>query len=492
MKTAVIYARYSCSSQTEQSIEGQMSVCNKYAQDNNLLVVDTYVDRAMTGTNDNRAGFQRMLKDSETANWDIVLVYAIDRFGRNSIEIALNKQKLKNNNKLLISATQRMSENIDGTKNLDGILLENVYIGIAEYYSAELSQKIKRGLSESRNKGLFCGGTVPYGYYVEDKRIKIDETKAEIVRYIFTQYSLDVPVSKITQNLEERGVLHRGKPFKETTIYQMLKNEKYIGITRVNGEVYLNLYQQIVDVEVFEKVRKKTMANKLGRASSYTRYLLKNKLRCGYCGMPISAESGTSYNGEIKFYYKCIGRKKYRNGCENKPIRKEMLEQVVIDAIVAALADDDKVDELVEKIYEMQTKGIEEQIAIKNLQKERRQIEFGIGNIVNAIEKGIIADSTNQRLHDLEESKRKIDEQLAIEKAKASVVISKEEIKAYYKGALEMEGAMLISCLIDKVLVYNDKLEIIFTTPIKRSPDANQGFLLYTGCVDDFEIMVKI
>ena len=66
MKTAAIYARYSSNSQTEQSIEGQLDVCNKYAKDNDLQVVATYIDRAMTGTNDNRPDFQRMLKDSES------------------------------------------------------------------------------------------------------------------------------------------------------------------------------------------------------------------------------------------------------------------------------------------------------------------------------------------------------------------------------------------------------------------------------------------
>lgn len=138
MRYAAFYGRYSCERQNEQSIEGQLRICQQYADQHDLKIVETYIDRAMTGTNDHRPAFQKMLADCEkNVLWDIVLVYAIDRFGRNSIEIAVNKQKLKKNNKMLISATRRTSDNIDGTKNLDGILLENVYIGLAEYYSAE-------------------------------------------------------------------------------------------------------------------------------------------------------------------------------------------------------------------------------------------------------------------------------------------------------------------------------------------------------------------
>ena len=122
-KKIVIYARYSSDRQTEQSIEGQLRVCQEFAVKNDIKIIDTYIDRATTGTNDNRAAFQKMLSDSEkNPIWDIVLVYALDRFGRNTIDIAVNKQRLQKNNVILISATQRTSVNIDGSKNLDGII----------------------------------------------------------------------------------------------------------------------------------------------------------------------------------------------------------------------------------------------------------------------------------------------------------------------------------------------------------------------------------
>ena len=75
MQTAVIYCRYSSDSQTEQSIDGQLRVCTEYAKSRDILILDTYIDRAMTGTNDNRPDFQRMIKDSAKRTFNIVLVY---------------------------------------------------------------------------------------------------------------------------------------------------------------------------------------------------------------------------------------------------------------------------------------------------------------------------------------------------------------------------------------------------------------------------------
>ncbi len=97
MKKAVIYARYSSDTQTEQSIEGQLRVCQNYAKNNNLLIVDTYIDRAMTGTNDMRPDFQRMIKASSKRQWEYVIVYKLDRFSRDKYEMTIHKHTLKEN-----------------------------------------------------------------------------------------------------------------------------------------------------------------------------------------------------------------------------------------------------------------------------------------------------------------------------------------------------------------------------------------------------------
>lgn len=133
----------------------------------------------MTGTNDNRPDFQKMIKDSADKNWQHIIVYKLDRFSRNKYETAKYKKILKDNGVKLLSAM----ENIPDTP--EGIILESLLEGMAEYYSAELSQKVKRGMKEIRLKGNFQGGHLIYGYKLENKKILIDEKKAEIVRYIY-------------------------------------------------------------------------------------------------------------------------------------------------------------------------------------------------------------------------------------------------------------------------------------------------------------------
>ena len=152
MKTAVIYARYSCDNQTEQSIDGQLRVCEEYAQRNNILILNTYIDRAMTGTNDNRPDFQKMLKDSARKEWNYVLVYKLDRFSRNKYETAIHKKTLRDNGVKVLSAM----ENIPDTP--EGIILESLLEGF-EHTNGH--NKLKSELKQSIQCKVKVG--TPYG-----------------------------------------------------------------------------------------------------------------------------------------------------------------------------------------------------------------------------------------------------------------------------------------------------------------------------------------
>ena len=389
-KTVSIEDRYSCERQTEQSIEGQLRICNEFAEKNDLRIVDTYIDRAMTGTNDHRPEFQRMLSDSDKPQiWDIVLVYALDRFGRNSIEVAVNKQRLKKNNKILISATQRTSMNIDGSQNLDGIILENVMIGLAEYYSAELSQKIRRGMNESRQKGNYTGGFVLFGYRVENKKLVIHEDEAQIVRQIFSDYASNKKVTNILKELQDK-------------------------------------------------------------------------------------------NGLIIRYYKCNSKKRKKQDCSLNAFRKEVIESLVINTTLEVFASDTNLRTLAEKIAERQLIRLNNCSVLNILQEEHTKVSQAIENILKNAEQGLITKSIQERLQQLEEKQSSLHEKIEIEKSKTRLVLKPEDITQYIRKALQKKPRELIDLLVKEVIVFNDKIQIIYN--YTKNPDDldHQDFIFYS------------
>lgn len=485
MKTAVIYARYSSSNQTEQSIEGQLRVCHEFAERENILILDTYIDRAMTGTNDNRADFQRMIKDSSKREWNYVIVYKLDRFSRDKYATAVHKKTLKDNGVKLLSATECIPD------TPEGIIMESLIEGMGQYYSEELSQKVRRGMNETRQKGNFTGGHLLYGYSVENKKVIIDEEKAEIVRYIFEQYSVGVYVEDIIADLTAKGVYNRGKPFARNTVYKMLKNEKYSGIYRIRDEVFENMYPQIVTPTIFEIVREKVKVNQYGKRSLDVVYLLRNKMKCGYCGQSINAECGTSKNGKRKHYYKCFGRKR-NSGCKKKMIQKDLLEKLVIEAIITTLSNRENKETLISAVLKQQERRIAQNSILKVLLREQKQVNNALENIVAAIEQGVITNTTTKRLKELETRLDDLERQILIERSKNAVRVPETAIREYYDEALTLGAEQLIDYLIKDIVLYDDKIEIHFNKPTRTSPDESQGFSIYTEKNGDITIEVKI
>ena len=195
----VIYARYSSSAQTEQSIEGQLRVCREYAEKKGFNILHEYIDRAMTGTNDNRPEFQRMIADSKKQNFKFVLVYKLDRFSRSKYDNAIYKHKLQENGVKVISATEAISD------TPEGIMMEGLLEMFAEMYSKDLSQKVKRGMRENVLKGLTIGGKVLYGYKVENKRVIINEEQAPAVKFMFKEYANGTSKKDIVKQLNNMG-----------------------------------------------------------------------------------------------------------------------------------------------------------------------------------------------------------------------------------------------------------------------------------------------
>ena len=295
---AVIYARYSSDNQREESIEGQIRECKAYAERNSITILSSYIDRAFSAKTDNRPDFQRMIKDSAKGLFDVIIVWKLDRFARNRYDSAHYKAILKKNGVKVLSAMEAIAE--DST----GILLESLLEGYAEFYSAELSEKVIRGRTENALKCKWNGGCLPVGLTVDsEKHYVIDPLTAPAVLEAFKLYAEGKTVTQIVDILNEKGIQSRhGKPLSINSVTNMLHNRKYIGEYKYRNIIHKNGIPAIVPIELFEKVQKRLAKNKKAPArykAKEENYLLTTKLFCGKCGAFMVGESGTSKTGRI-------------------------------------------------------------------------------------------------------------------------------------------------------------------------------------------------
>ena len=430
---AVIYARYSSDNQREESIEGQLRECMEYANRCGLTVVNTYIDRALSAKTDNRPNFQKMIKDSYKQVFDLVIVWKLDRFARNRYDSAHYKTILKKNRVKVVSARETIAE------GSEGILLESVLEGYAEYFSVDLSEKVLRGMTENALKCMNNGAGTPFGYYVDEtQHLQIDEKKAPFVREMFQRFADGEMIKSIYTDLNARGarisyklkksrreVKEYERPLSYNTVRRILSNRKYIGEYKFRDIVIPNGVPAIVDQEIFDKVQRRLEMNRKAPAKHKAEddYLLTTHLFCGKCGGMMVGECGTSHTAKTHRYYKCANQKRKHN-CDKKTVKKEYIENEVIKAVMEKIMDDALMDELSERLYALQ---LSEDTAIPQLKEQLEKVENGIENMLNAIQQGIILESTKKRLSDLEEQKKTLELELIQEQIKKPF-LTKEQI----------------------------------------------------------------
>ena len=473
MRTAVIYARYSSDSQTEQSIEGQLRVCQQYAKNNDIVIVGTYIDRAMTGTNDLRPDFQRMIKDSNKKQWDYVIVYKLDRFSRNKYETTIHKHTLSNNGVKVVSAM----ENIPDTP--EGIILESLLEGMNQYYSAELSQKVHRGLNESYIKGNFTGGNQIYGYDVVDKKNVINDDEAAVVREIFTKFAQGYTGVDIAKNLQTRGIrTKKGKYITDKAIYKIIQNTKYVGKVKHGETVYTNIYPAIIDEQTWQKVQNIRNAYKHAhcRKQDKYNYILSGKLICGYCKHKMIGESGKEINKVIKYrYYSCLTkRRRKKEKCELEIIKKEQLEKEIMDITWRVLSNDNNLKTIVKSILNYHERVSRAESNLKSLEMQRASYLKASQNLITAIEQGIVTEQTKIRLKELEAQISQLDFDIEQEKQRNYTYLTEELIIKYFKGIIcgDIENVEIqkgiVKTFIREIIVFNDEIIIVynFTEPL--------------------------
>lgn len=464
---AVIYARYSPGpNQRDESIEGQVRECKEIAKKHGLMVIHEYIDKRLSGTSDERPDFQRMLRDADRGLFDVVITWKNDRFARNRYDSAIYKQRLKRNGVKIIYAKEHIPE------GPEGIILESMLEGMAEYYSANLSQNIRRGQRENALEGKHVGGSVPLGYKLDaDKRYVLDHETAPLIREIFTRYNAGENIIAICQDLNSRGYLTaRQKPFNRSSLHRILANEKYTGLYRFEDVVIPEGVPRIITDDEFAAAAKRAERNKKSARNTpdaVVEFMLTGKVFCGHCGQPMGGTWGTSKSGSRHCYYVCNGRKTKKGSCHKKPERKEKLEKIVTNAVINNILLNPKVvNYIVDRCMIIQEREIDKSPA-DGLRRELADAEKARKNILAAIEAGIITASTKDRLVELEERCAVLKQGIAAAEI-TPPKLSREQLLFIFEKYQDRDVndvdfiRDVIDTFISAVYVYDDRLLITF------------------------------
>ena len=458
MTNGVIYARYSCDKQTENSILGQVRECQEFARRNDINIINIYKDEAKSGRETaHRPDFLKMIKDASRRNFSSVIVWKGDRFSRSRADAARYKGELKKLGVTVLSATEA---NVTGPQ---AVLMDGINEAFAEYFSVELAAKVERGMTQNAIDGKYNGGVMVYGYKLnKDRKIVVNEPEAEVVREVFTRYAKEeTSFAQILKDLYSRGLTR----LKRNSMSTLLSNKKYIGIYDFKGVVNKTMYPPIIDEKIFYQVAEKLKRNKKigARYSTPDIYLLTGKLFCGDCHHMMTSYAGTGRNNRRFKYYRCQGTKQ-KVRCETK-YPKEFLEDVVFQECIDFINNDENIDMMVTQLEKYQS---EEDPDLAATKQHLVDIDKKIARLNYAIAEGIDFESTIDQLKQYkdirEELKRKLDRIAESNKIQSPEMLRKLLKRLSTERYETIEGKKkIISILVDKVYAYKSgTVQVVF------------------------------
>ena len=332
----------------------------------------------------------------------------------------------------------------------------------------DLSEKVIRGRTENALKCKFNGGTLPIGYIIdEEQHFQIDPLTAPFVLDVFKKYDKGATMKELRDWLNENGIRNKlGKPLNFNSIQHMLSNRRYIGEYKYRDITVPDGIPAIVPEDLFDRVQEKLAQNRKApaRHKAEDDYLLTTKLFCGYCGAYLCGESGKSRNGTVHHYYKCVSVKKKRTDCKKKPVRKQWLEDLVVNEVMKVVMDDQAIEAIVSMVMDLQDR---ENTNLPLYEHQLQEAQRGIDNLLNAIQQGILTKSTKTRLEELEAAKEDLEIKIANEKI-VRPRISPEFVTFWLHKFRKLDvrqqphRKMLIDAFVNAIYLYDDKLVLTF------------------------------
>ena len=471
---AVIYARYSSHQQKDVSIEQQVDECTEYAVRSGYSILHVYADRHISGKTERRPEFQRMVRDAEKHTFDAVISYKSNRISRKMLHALSYEEKLERMGVHVLYAKEEFGNNAAGRFAL------RMMMNMNQFYSENMGEDIKRGMMDNAKQCKVNSGAIPFGYRKgEDGRFAIDESKVEILKEIFGRVARGDSYTEISNDLNNRRIKTAyGNKWNKSSFHSMMKNERYLGIyifddVRIEGGM-----PTIISKELFDKVQNQMKSRKESNKSNRWQksdFLLTGKLYCGHCMSSMFGYSGTSKTGTIHYYYVCKKRQ-IDKACSKKNVRRDAAERLVANAIKDYILAPKAINWIADNAMTF-AKRMTENSTLKETETELANVRKQIKNIMNAIEQGIITETTRERLIELEEEKKDIQERLEIEKRMIPTVTREQIIvwlESFRKPRTDDSAFRkeLFNTFLEAAYLYDDRLRLVFN---------------YTGKLNDAE-----
>lgn len=490
-KVAVAYARFSSNNQREESIDAQLRAIREYCEKENIELIAEFIDEAQSGKTDDREDFQNMINKLLKGHIqaDYVLVHKFNRFARSKFDSALYKKKLKDIDVKVVSVTQKIDETPEGE------LLEGFLETIDQYYSANLAAEVRKGLRENALKGKHAGGQVLFGYSLDKDGYYVPNENAKIVKRIFEEYAAGYPKTEICEKLNKEGYRNqRGKLFNTRTLYDLLRNEKYIGnyvytidkkeTVRLDGIIKDHPIDIKLWTEVQELCRSASEKAQARQRTNKRFYYLTGKAYCEECGSKICANGSkrSNGNGKLNCYYQCVGKVKQKNGCKNPALNKDWVEPRVLKTIMNVVMNKEVVKQIAQVAFEeiiamrdtpvVTTAQLKKELAQIDKKQERLRDLYIDGDMKKEIldeKNGELARRRYQIEDELEKRKNVFEaEDISSEDIEEFIIRYVEDIREEYDQSDDEFKRIMINTFVERVDVSREKVTVHVHTPFGR------------------------
>ena len=465
---AVIYARYSSLGQKEESIEQQVEECMKFAETNNLEVIEIYSDKAKSGRTDLRPQFLRMMRDAQKGEFRVVIAYKSSRMSRNMFQALQYEAKLEGYGIKTMYAKEEFGDNAAGRFAL------RTMMNVNQFYSENLAEDVRRGMYDNA-ENCKVNGPLPLGYQRSKEGLyEVNPTTEKVVQEIYEMFLAGTPYVRMAEILNGRGILtSRKRKWSKNSFHAILTNTNYIGVYHNSGVSVPGGVPRIISDEVFQAVQEKLKEGRevKGRKSDGDEFMLTGKLFCGHCNAPMVGISGTSRSGAKHYYYSCNTHRLHKC-CDKKNVRRDWIEQRIAELTATHILVDDVIEWIAENAVSYQAQ-IRREGSVADQTARLAECRKGINNIMTAIEQGIITPTTKSRLMELEAEAADLERSIALAKQmekpyeKERIIYALEKLRSGDVKDKRFQR-LLIHTFVKAVYLWDDKIRIDYYYTGKR------------------------